>query len=48
MKHVKTSYGIKRKIDCLVTYIKKEIDIGISTNAIIDGFDQAPRRVDFN
>ncbi|XP_047073308.1 uncharacterized protein LOC124682718 [Lolium rigidum] len=34
--------------DCLVTYIEKEIAVGISTDAIIDEFDEAPRRVDFN
>ena len=34
--------------DCLVTYIEKEIDVVISTDAIIDEFDEAPRRVDFN
>jgi hypothetical protein len=34
--------------DCLVTYIEKEIDVGISTDAIIDEFEEAPRRVDFN
>uniref|UniRef100_A0ACD5UTD2 Uncharacterized protein n=1 Tax=Avena sativa TaxID=4498 RepID=A0ACD5UTD2_AVESA len=34
--------------DCLVIYIEKEITIGISTDAIIDEFDEAPRRVDFN
>ena len=34
--------------DCLVTYIEKEIAILISTDAIIDEFDEAPRRVDFN
>jgi hypothetical protein len=34
--------------DCLVTYIKKEIVVGISMDAIIDEFDETPRRVDFN
>lgn len=34
--------------DCLVTYIEKEIAVGISTDAIIDEFDEAPHRVDFN
>jgi hypothetical protein len=34
--------------DCLVTYIEKEIAIEISTDTIIDIFDEAPRRVDFN
>jgi hypothetical protein len=34
--------------DCLVTYIEKEIAVGISMDAIIDEFDEAPHRVDFN
>jgi hypothetical protein len=34
--------------DFLVTYIEKDIAIGISMDAIIDEFDEAPRRVDFN
>ena len=52
MKLVKTR--LRNKIengflrDCLVIYIEKEIAIGITTNTIIDEFDEAPRRVDFN
>jgi hypothetical protein len=52
MKLVKTRLRNKMEDgflrDCLVTYIEKEIAIGISTDAIIDEFDEAPRRVDFN
>jgi hypothetical protein len=44
--HNKMEYGFLR--DCLLIYIEKEIAVGISTDAIIDEFDEAPRRVDFN
>ena len=52
MKLVKTRLHNKMEDeflrDCLVTYIEKDIAIGISTNAIIDEFDEAPRQVDFS
>lgn len=52
MKLVKTKLRNKMEDgflrDCLVTYIEKEIVVGISTDAIIDKFDEAPGRVDFN
>ena len=52
MKLVKTRLRNKMEDgflrDCLVTYIEKEIAVGITTNAIIDEFDEEPRRVDFN
>ena len=52
MKLVKTRLQNKMENgflrDCLVIYIEKEIAIGITTDAIIDEFDEAPRRVDFN
>ena len=52
MKLVKTRLRNKMEDgflrDCLVTYIEKEIAVKISTDAIIDEFDEAPRRVDFN
>jgi hypothetical protein len=52
MKLVKTRLQNKMEDgflrDCLVTYIEKEIAVEISTDTIIDIFDEAPRRVDFN
>jgi hypothetical protein len=52
MKLVKTRLRNKMEDgflrDCLVTYIEKEIAVEISTDTIIDIFDEAPRRVDFN
>jgi hypothetical protein len=52
MKLVKTRLRNKMEDgflrDCLVTYIGKEIAVEISTDTIIDIFDEAPRRVDFN
>ena len=52
MKLVKTRLRNKMEDgflrDCLVTYIEKEIAVKISTDAIIDEFDEEPRRVDFN
>jgi hypothetical protein len=52
MKLVKTRLPNKMEDgflrDCLVTYIEKEIAVEISTDTIIDIFDEAPRRVDFN
>ncbi|XP_044348017.1 zinc finger MYM-type protein 1 [Triticum aestivum] len=51
MKLVKTRLRTKMEDgflrDCLVIYIEKEIAAGISTNAIIDEFDESSRRVPF-
>jgi hypothetical protein len=52
MKLVKTRLRNKMEDgflrECLVTYIEKKIAVEISTDTIIDIFDEAPRRVDFN
>jgi hypothetical protein len=52
MKLVKTRLQNKMEDgflrDCFVIYIEKEITIGILSDTIIDEFDEAPRRVDFN
>ena len=52
MKLVKTRLRSKMEDgflrDCMITYVEKEVAVGISTDAIIDEFDEAPRRVDFN
>jgi ABC-type tungstate transport system substrate-binding protein len=52
MKLVKTRLQNKMEDgflrDCFVIYIEKEITIGILSATIIDEFDEAPHRVDFN
>ncbi|XP_044453815.1 uncharacterized protein [Triticum aestivum] len=52
MKLVKTRLRNKMEDgflrDCLLIYIEKEIVVGISTDAIIDEFDEPPRRVPFS
>ena len=52
MKLVKTRLRNKMEDgflrDCLLIYIEKEIAVGISTDAIIDEFDEPPRRVPFS
>uniref|UniRef100_A0A8R7QZA5 HAT C-terminal dimerisation domain-containing protein n=1 Tax=Triticum urartu TaxID=4572 RepID=A0A8R7QZA5_TRIUA len=52
MKLVKTRLRNKMEDgflrDCLLIYIEKEIAVGISTDAIIDEFDEPSRRVPFS
>ena len=52
MKLVKTRLRNKMEDgflrDCLLIYIEKEIAVGISTDAIIDEFDEPPRCVPFS